>query len=129
MGKIYTKLDDDGFPIAFYDDAVYPEESIPNEAIEITEDQWQDLLNNQGSRKFDADTGEVVDGQKIYKKTWDSIKLRRNALLLESDWTQVPDSPLTAEVKEDWALYRQALRDLTDDFASPDDVVFPDKPE
>jgi hypothetical protein len=36
----------------------------------------------------------------------------RNALLRESDWTQVNDSPLTDEQKQAWATYRQILRDL-----------------
>jgi len=36
----------------------------------------------------------------------------RNALLRDSDWTQVNDSPLTDQEKQDWAIYRQALRDL-----------------
>ena len=35
---------------------------------------------------------------------------RRNALLTESDWTQVADAPVDATA---WATYRQALRDIT----------------
>ena len=38
----------------------------------------------------------------------------RNKLLLECDWTQVPDSPLTDAERETWATYRQELRDITD---------------
>ena len=37
---------------------------------------------------------------------------KRNKLLSDSDWTQVPDSPLTDEVKTSWATYRTALRAL-----------------
>lgn len=36
----------------------------------------------------------------------------RTALLRDSDWTQVNDSPLTDQEKQAWATYRQALRDL-----------------
>jgi len=36
----------------------------------------------------------------------------RNSLLLDTDWTQMTDSPLTSEKKTEWANYRQALRDL-----------------
>ena len=36
----------------------------------------------------------------------------RNALLRDSDWTQANDSPLSAEQKQTWAVYRQSLRDL-----------------
>jgi hypothetical protein len=41
-------------------------------------------------------------------------KLRRNHLLTTSDWTQLPDSPLTEEQKQAWREYRQLLRDLPD---------------
>ena len=33
----------------------------------------------------------------------------RNLLLTQSDWTQLPDAPITN--KEEWAVYRQQLRD------------------
>ena len=42
-----------------------------------------------------------------------SIRHERNRLLAESDWTQVPDSPLSAAKKAEWQTYRQALRDIT----------------
>jgi|DEB0MinimDraft_3_1074331.scaffolds.fasta_scaffold132338_2 hypothetical protein len=35
----------------------------------------------------------------------------RDRLLAASDWTQLPDSPLSDEQREAWAVYRQALRD------------------
>ena len=37
----------------------------------------------------------------------------RNQLLSDSDWTQIPDSPVINEVKAAWVIYRTALRDLT----------------
>ena len=39
-------------------------------------------------------------------------RMTRNQLLIESDWTQFNDSPLTDEAKTSWATYRTALRDL-----------------
>ena len=36
----------------------------------------------------------------------------RNKLLAKSDWTQVPDSPLSDSKKTEWQTYRQALRDM-----------------
>jgi len=36
----------------------------------------------------------------------------RNELLATSDWTQMPDSPLTDETKTSWATYRTSLRTL-----------------
>jgi hypothetical protein len=36
---------------------------------------------------------------------------QRAQLLINSDWTQLPDVPLAT--KEAWSVYRQALRDIT----------------
>ena len=57
--------------------------------------------------------------------TWDSIRAERDALLAASDWTQVADAPVDAAA---WATYRQQLRDIPQDFASPADVVWPAVP-
>ncbi|WP_226550858.1 tail fiber assembly protein [Celeribacter naphthalenivorans] len=42
------------------------------------------------------------------------IRATRTSLLVASDWTQMPDSPLSAAEKSVWATYRQALRDITE---------------
>lgn len=41
-----------------------------------------------------------------------AVRTRRNALLAESDWTQLPDVPLSDDARAAWAKYRQALRDV-----------------
>lgn len=55
---------------------------------------------------------------------WDVIRAERNKLLVESDWTQLPDVPVDAAV---WATYRQALRDVTTQ-ANPFAIVWPESP-
>lgn len=57
-----------------------------------------------------------------------SIRAERNAKLTESDWTQMPD--YTSETKESWAIYRQALRDITThtNFPNLEDADWPVKP-
>jgi len=60
--------------------------------------------------------------------TWDIIRTNRNALLAQSDWTQLSDAPLTTEQKAAWAEYRQALRDLPETYTTPDEVVYPTPP-
>ena len=44
---------------------------------------------------------------------WVLVRNIRNNELTACDWTQLPDSPLTTEKKSEWAVYRQALRDIT----------------
>jgi hypothetical protein len=41
----------------------------------------------------------------------------------------VSDITITTEKKEEWTTYRQALRDIPQDYDSPDEVVYPTKPK
>lgn len=58
--------------------------------------------------------------------TWDQIRLQRDEFLKETDWTQLPDVPVATQDK--YKNYRQDLRDITENFNTPDDVIFPEKP-
>lgn len=57
------------------------------------------------------------------------IRAQRNSLLTLCDWTQLPDAPLTAEQKQAWAEYRQALRDVPEQAGFPENVAWPLVPE
>ena len=57
-----------------------------------------------------------------------ALRQLRQRYLQDSDWTQMPDSPLSAEKKTEWQTYRQALRDITLTATSCSDVVWPDEP-
>lgn len=59
------------------------------------------------------------------------LRESRADLLKQSDWTQSADSPLSDSKKAEWATYRQALRDLTNNYTNEDsinDIVWPTKP-
>lgn len=43
-----------------------------------------------------------------------SIRQDRGWKLLRTDWTQLPNAPLSAEQKTAWEIYRQHLRDFPD---------------
>ena len=62
---------------------------------------------------------QVIDGKAqpytqpyISGTNTDAVREIRNKLLQNSDWTQVPDSPLSDSKKAEWATYRQQLRDM-----------------
>jgi hypothetical protein len=61
-----------------------------------------------------------------------AFRTARDSYLSISDWTQIADSPLNAEVKAEWATYRQLLRDLPSTFTgkerSLDDIAWPTVP-
>ena len=55
---------------------------------------------------------------------WANIRIQRNSLLADCDWTQLPDAPVDASV---WTTYRQALRDITLQ-EDPFNIIWPDQP-
>ena len=57
---------------------------------------------------------------------WIDLRAKRDRLLTATDWTQLPDVP--NEIKDKWALYRQALRDVPAQEGAPIAVVWPAKP-
>ena len=61
-------------------------------------------------------------------RAWAQVRVERDRLLTDCDWTQVADAPLTATEKEAWADYRQALRDIPQTQDDPDSIVWPERP-
>ncbi|WDF64516.1 tail fiber assembly protein [Flavobacterium sp. KACC 22763] len=93
----------------FYVEKIH--ENIPQPNIELTEEEWQQALSKnyrviEGKHSFSPATQNK-------EELLENLRIRRNALLAESDWTQVEDSPLSEEKKAAWKNYRQELRDLT----------------
>lgn len=88
---------------------------IPADAKEITREQHQELMAGQSAGKsiYAGANGspELIDAIPP-PLTVEQIRARRDALLAASDWTQLPDSPLSKSKKSEWASYRQALRDM-----------------
>jgi uncharacterized protein with HEPN domain len=50
-----------------------------------------------------------------HQTDWDDVRNLRAQLILGSDWTQLPDSPLqgNATLNKAWKDFRQQLRDIT----------------
>jgi hypothetical protein len=47
-----------------------------------------------------------------YTGQWIYVVNKRNDRLKQTDWTQLADCPLSESKKQEWAIYRQALRDI-----------------
>lgn len=60
---------------------------------------------------------------------WERLRNRRNFILSNTDWTQLPDAPLTSAKKTAWTSYRQELRDLPASTVDPKNVTWPTQPE
>ena len=88
------------------------------------------------------DASKIIQDGKIVEKPAPSdtlkndaaileLRLRRDLILASTDWTQLPDSPLSDSAKNEWQEYREKLRNLpseNQDILDIDDVSFPAPP-
>lgn len=63
------------------------------------------------------------------EKSWSTVALYRNMRLQSSDIAVIRYTEAGLAVPPEWVAYRQALRDITNTFTDPADVVFPDPPD
>ena len=59
---------------------------------------------------------------------WAAVRTRRDQLLRATDFTQLPDYPVTAAQLAQVTAYRKALRDIPDMAEHPDELVWPELP-
>ena len=74
---------------------------------------------------FDFTTKQWVQNETI---AISDVSIKRQRLLYASDWTQIPNGPLTAEQQTAWAIYRQELRDVPQQLGYPYNVDWPVAP-
>jgi len=115
----------------FLDDTIHHD--IPEDARPVSAEVHQTLIAaaSSGSMIAADENGDPIavplpppsDAELLRQ-----IRTQRDRLLAASDFTQVPDSPLTAAKREEWRLYRQALRDLPETANDLASVEWPASP-
>ena len=91
-------------------DAAMAVENLGNEYAMVSEDGY---TGQPYYRDGDfVDYTEEETNSLISENNLITFRAERNRLLNNSDWTQVPDSPLSDSKKTEWQTYRQALRDM-----------------
>jgi hypothetical protein len=121
IGEQKNKGDDsnDWIPV----DKQFTDINLDTHIVQTTFDEQNNLITIAAIEKTEAELIEVC----LFK-----LRSKRDKQLLASDWTQFNDSPLTDAKKQEWATYRQALRDLPSTHQTTnniDDVIFPTIPE
>ena len=56
------------------------------------------------------------------------VRGQRDGQLRGSDWTQIGDAALGDHTAEEWATYRQSLRDIPQTYDRVSEVVWPNDP-
>lgn len=89
---------------------------------------WESLEFPEGYEKPPKEEFETKLQENLTNKAFDILRKARNKKLLECDWTQFPNSPLSETNKQEWDTYRQALRDLPANTEDPANPVWPSIP-
>jgi len=125
----------------------YPNTSLPSELTDEALIKWDMYVVQPTPMPVDytknitEGTPTLIDG--VYYKSWnqtnatseeisyrienqwEQVRVLRNQLLSECDWTQLADIP--TETKELWTSYRAQLRDITSQ-SNPFSINWPVKP-
>ena len=91
---------------------------------------------NNTLRDMTAEEQAEYDARQVtpptaFEQSMIDLRQDRNKLLLECDWTDLPNAPLTNEKKSEWQTYRTNLRDITNGLTTVEQVKaveFPTKP-
>ena len=92
---------------------------------------------NNTLRDMTAEEQAEYDARQVtpptaFEQSMIDLRQDRNKLLLECDWTDLPNAVLSDEKKTEWQTYRTNLRDITNGLTTVADVkavVFPTKPQ
>jgi hypothetical protein len=125
----------------------YPNTSLPSQLTDESLVEWDMYVvtptpaPSDYTKNITEDTPTLIDGN--YYQTWnqvnaseaeisyrienqwEEVRVLRNQLLTECDWTQLAD--ISSEIKEAWTVYRQALRNITTQ-TNPFNIEWPAKP-
>ena len=91
---------------------------------------------NNTLRDMTAEEQAEYDARQVtpptaFEQSMIDLRQDRNKLLLECDWTDLPNAVLSDEKKTEWQTYRTNLRDITNGLTTVEQVktvVFPTKP-
>lgn len=113
----------------FFDEAITP--NLPEDAVALTKEKYDALMAGQlaGHVIVMVDGVPEVGELPAVVYTWEQIRFKRDNRLSACDWTQLPDVQMDEPAIQAWRDYRQALRDITETFADPSEIVWPTKPE
>jgi len=96
---------------------------------EITDFSEFDIILTDRQNEIDRRDEEAI-AEALANEPSESEKDRsnRDILLMETDWIVIKYIDLGQSVPQEWADYRQALRDITEQDGFPGNVVWPEEP-
>lgn len=109
-----------------YAELHFPETMAPGPYEILVEGTPVKAKDGKWYRSFNTQDVSAEEKEIIRAKQWHLVREDRTNRLLQSDWTQLVDAPVN---QEEWASYRQLLRDITETTDDPFAINWPNPPE
>ena len=97
----------------------------------MTKIQINDVVRDMTAEEQAEFDARQVTPPTAFEQSMIDLRQDRNKLLLECDWTDLPNAVLSDEKKTEWQTYRTNLRDITNGLTTVEDVnsvTWPTKP-
>ena len=88
----------------------------------------QKVVNGVYMDLTEAEIAELDAQREAADLDMNMVRSQRNGMLAAADWTQLGDAALGDHTPEEWATYRQSLRDLPSVYSRVSEVVWPNDP-
>ena len=86
--------------------------------VKAVKDKWTALKT--------ANDKAISDAETAWQNNWDRVRGERTALLFNTDWSVMSDSPLASDKQQEYKTYRTNLRNIPQTYSSNDakDITF-----
>jgi len=88
----------------------------------------QKVVNGVYIDLTEAEIAQRAADMEAHDLDMNHVRGQRDGQLRGSDWTQIGDAALGDHTAEEWATYRQSLRDLPQTYSRVSEVVWPMDP-
>ena len=129
LGQLRSDNPDTSFPKIIPDELLASYDVYPYVIQDVDVDS---VSQNKVEGEFVQVDGQwtlpMVAENKPQAEVEQHVRSVRDELLILSDWTQMPDSPLDDSIKDSWATYRITLRDISTQTGFPVNITWPTAP-
>lgn len=93
----------------------------------MSEPQYK-VVNGEYIELSQSELDELAQMAEAADLNMSMVRSQRDGMLSASDWTQIGDATLGAHTAEEWRTYRQALKDIPQNYTKVSEVVWPNDP-
>ena len=105
---------------------VTPTQRTQYDGIQFVNGQWTEVWSIHP--KFDDPIQQQEWEKECTESLWGNVRTERDRRLVVTDYTDLPNTPLTDECRANFINYRQQLRNITKTQTDPLNIVWPTIP-